>query len=74
MPTFGLSSNEDARKPPYKWQRVLLKVSGEALAGDNAQNIDPKVWRLLATIFRLSTLFLVIYFSVVVVQYRSPCL
>ena len=30
-------------KPSYKWQRVLLKVSGEALAGDNAQNIDPKV-------------------------------
>lgn len=27
----------------YKWQRVLLKVSGEALAGDHSQNIDPKV-------------------------------
>lgn len=30
-------------KPSYKWRRVLLKVSGEALAGDNTQNIDPKV-------------------------------
>lgn len=48
MPTFGLSSNEDAHKPPHKWQRVLLKVSGEALAGDNAQNIDPKVTMSIA--------------------------
>jgi len=30
-------------KPSYKWRRVLLKVSGEALAGDHSQNIDPKV-------------------------------
>lgn len=30
-------------KRSYKWQRVLLKVSGEALAGDHTQNIDPKV-------------------------------
>lgn len=29
--------------PSYKWRRVLLKVSGEALAGDRLQNIDPKV-------------------------------
>lgn len=29
--------------PLYKWRRVLLKVSGEALAGDRLQNIDPKV-------------------------------
>jgi len=29
--------------PSFKWRRVLLKVSGEALAGDNSQNIDPKV-------------------------------
>ncbi|XP_057525112.1 uridylate kinase PUMPKIN, chloroplastic [Amaranthus tricolor] len=48
MPSFGLSSNEDARKPAYKWQRVLLKVSGEALAGDNTQNIDPKVTMAIA--------------------------
>ena len=26
-----------------RWRRVLLKVSGEALAGDGSQNIDPKV-------------------------------
>ncbi|MQL75271.1 hypothetical protein Taro_007656 [Colocasia esculenta] len=30
-------------KPTYKWRRVLLKVSGEALAGDHTENIDPKV-------------------------------
>ncbi|KAL2940023.1 Uridylate kinase [Bienertia sinuspersici] len=48
MPSFGLSSNEDVHKPCYKWQRVLLKVSGEALAGDNAQNIDPKVTMAIA--------------------------
>ncbi|KAK9683705.1 hypothetical protein RND81_10G159300 [Saponaria officinalis] len=48
-PSFGLSSNEDgSSKPPYKWQRVLLKVSGEALAGDNMQNIDPKVTMSIA--------------------------
>ncbi|PSS30282.1 Uridylate kinase [Actinidia chinensis var. chinensis] len=32
----------------YKWRRVLLKVSGEALAGDQAQNIDPKVTMAIA--------------------------
>jgi uridylate kinase len=31
----------ESSKP--KWRRVLLKVSGEALAGDQTQNIDPKV-------------------------------
>ncbi|KAG4949976.1 hypothetical protein JHK86_043215 [Glycine max] len=30
-------------KPSFKWRRVLLKVSGEALAGDHSQNIDPKI-------------------------------
>lgn len=29
--------------PSHRWQRVLLKVSGEALAGDHKENIDPKV-------------------------------
>ncbi|GMP25424.1 hypothetical protein CsSME_00002299 [Camellia sinensis var. sinensis] len=32
----------------YKWRRVLLKVSGEALAGDQTQNIDPKVTMSIA--------------------------
>lgn len=36
---FGVTMSERS----YKWQRVLLKVSGEALAGDQTQNIDPKV-------------------------------
>ena len=35
----------------YKWRRVLLKVSGEALAGDQAQNIDPKVARERNAVF-----------------------
>lgn len=48
MPSFGLSPNGDASKPLRKWQRVLLKVSGEALAGDNLQNIDPKVTMAIA--------------------------
>ena len=44
MAPFGLLRDEGSMpKPSYRWQRVLLKVSGEALAGDHAQNIDPKV-------------------------------
>nr|CAD1824668.1 unnamed protein product [Ananas comosus var. bracteatus] len=46
---FGLSANEDARlRSSYKWQRVLLKVSGEALAGDHTQNIDPTITMSIA--------------------------
>ncbi|OUZ99367.1 Aspartate/glutamate/uridylate kinase [Macleaya cordata] len=49
MPPFGFTSDEAAMtKPSYKWRRVLLKVSGEALAGDQAQNIDPKVTMSIA--------------------------
>lgn len=44
MSPFGVTFNEAGMsKSSFKWQRVLLKVSGEALAGDNTQNIDPKV-------------------------------
>lgn len=32
----------------YRWRRVLLKVSGEALSGDGTQNIDPKVTMAIA--------------------------
>ena len=39
---FRMNEN-GAPRGPVKWQRVLLKVSGEALAGDREQNIDPKV-------------------------------
>ncbi|KAK9010580.1 hypothetical protein V6N11_043462 [Hibiscus sabdariffa] len=45
MDPFGMQMND---KPSYKWQRVLLKVSGEALAGNQSRNIDPK------TAFRIS--------------------
>ncbi|XBI33196.1 hypothetical protein VPH35_056553 [Triticum aestivum] len=50
MPQFsGLMLDESSRsKRPYKWQRVLLKVSGEALAGDHTENIDPKVTMAIA--------------------------
>jgi uridylate kinase len=41
-------------KKPYKWQRVLLKVSGEALARDHTENIDPKV-RLLLLVYLLDS-------------------
>ncbi|MCL7029046.1 hypothetical protein MKW94_007629 [Papaver nudicaule] len=49
MPPFGFTVDEAAMtKPSYKWRRVLLKVSGEALSGDQAQNIDPKVTMSIA--------------------------
>ncbi|KAL3680579.1 hypothetical protein R1sor_023535 [Riccia sorocarpa] len=34
---------ESTALPSFRWRRVLLKVSGEALAGDGSSNIDPKV-------------------------------
>ncbi|KAM0940427.1 putative UMP kinase [Dioscorea sansibarensis] len=34
--------------PSHRWQRVLLKVSGEALAGDHKENIDPKITMAIA--------------------------
>ncbi|KAK3009444.1 hypothetical protein RJ639_013203 [Escallonia herrerae] len=49
MTPFGVTMNEDGMsKPSLKWRRVLLKVSGEALAGDQMQNIDPKVTMAIA--------------------------
>ncbi|XP_022774697.1 uncharacterized protein LOC111316807 [Durio zibethinus] len=45
MTPFGMQMND---KPSYKWRRVLLKVSGEALAGDRSQNIDPKITMAIA--------------------------
>ncbi|KAK6125608.1 hypothetical protein DH2020_040652 [Rehmannia glutinosa] len=48
-PPFGVTMNDSSsQKPAYKWRRVLLKVSGEALAGDQAQNIDPKITMAIA--------------------------
>ncbi|CAA7053058.1 unnamed protein product [Microthlaspi erraticum] len=44
----GMASFDGTSKPPLKWRRVLLKVSGEALAGDEEQNIDPKVTMAIA--------------------------
>ncbi|KAK3211649.1 hypothetical protein Dsin_016355 [Dipteronia sinensis] len=49
MSPFGVTLNEaNMSTPSLKWRRVLLKVSGEALAGDHAQNIDPKVTMSIA--------------------------
>ncbi|XP_052157586.1 uncharacterized protein LOC127775394 isoform X1 [Oryza glaberrima] len=49
MPPFSLMLDEGSRsKKPYRWQRVLLKVSGEALAGDHTENIDPKITMAIA--------------------------
>ncbi|KAG2317634.1 hypothetical protein Bca52824_020756 [Brassica carinata] len=49
QPSFpGMASFDGASEPPLKWRRVLLKVSGEALAGDHQQNIDPKVTMSIA--------------------------
>ncbi|KAG0467578.1 hypothetical protein HPP92_019158 [Vanilla planifolia] len=46
---LGVASDEESRpKSLYKWQRVLLKVSGEALAGDHKDNIDPKITMSIA--------------------------
>ncbi|KAJ4870034.1 Amino acid kinase family protein [Raphanus sativus] len=44
----GMPSLDGTSNPPLKWRRVLLKVSGEALAGDEQQNIDPKVTMSIA--------------------------
>ncbi|KAH7520820.1 hypothetical protein FEM48_Zijuj08G0186500 [Ziziphus jujuba var. spinosa] len=47
--SFGLTMSETTMsRTSYKWQRVLLKVSGEALAGDQTQNIDPKITMSIA--------------------------
>ncbi|CAN4123354.1 unnamed protein product [Withania somnifera] len=46
---FGVTmTNNGTSKPSYRWRRVLLKVSGEALAGDQAQTIDPKITMAIA--------------------------
>ncbi|OEL23965.1 Uridylate kinase [Dichanthelium oligosanthes] len=50
MPPFSFTLDEGSSgsKKPYRWQRVLLKVSGEALAGDRTENIDPKITMAIA--------------------------
>lgn len=49
VPPFGVALNDyNTQKQSYRWRRVLLKVSGEALAGDHTQNIDPKITMAIA--------------------------
>ncbi|KAK8958101.1 hypothetical protein KSP40_PGU008412 [Platanthera guangdongensis] len=46
---FVLAADECSRSnSSYRWQRVLLKISGEALAGDQTENIDPKITMAIA--------------------------
>ncbi|XP_057768998.1 uridylate kinase PUMPKIN, chloroplastic isoform X2 [Salvia miltiorrhiza] len=49
MPPYSVAMNGSSKqKTTYRWRRVLLKVSGEALAGDRTQNIDPKITMSIA--------------------------
>ncbi|CAL0330028.1 unnamed protein product [Lupinus luteus] len=48
MSSFQLSMSESSKPSSSRWRRVLLKVSGEALAGDQLQNIDPKITMAIA--------------------------
>jgi len=50
MPPFSFTFDQDSSssKRPYRWKRVLLKVSGEALAGNHTENIDPKITMAIA--------------------------
>ncbi|CAM6127364.1 unnamed protein product [Calypogeia fissa] len=44
--TLGLADTTSLGN--FRWRRVLLKVSGEALAGDGTGNIDPKITMSIA--------------------------
>lgn len=37
-----------APPPGFRWRRVMLKISGEALAGEGGFGIDPDVVQLFA--------------------------
>ncbi|XP_008654512.1 uncharacterized protein [Zea mays] len=45
---FAFDEGSSSSKRLYRWKRVLLKVSGEALAGDHTENIDPKITMAIA--------------------------
>lgn len=45
--SLGAATTADPANP-FRWRRVLLKVSGEALRGDGLQNIDPQVTMSIA--------------------------
>ncbi|KAL1339772.1 hypothetical protein AAHE18_U064500 [Arachis hypogaea] len=52
MSPLALSINEFSNQP-INWQRLLLKISGEALVGDHSQNIDPKINNLKSHFYAL---------------------
>ena len=45
-------SSEPALAPNVKYRRVLLKLSGEALIGDQSYGLDPKIVTRLAAEIR----------------------
>jgi len=50
VPPFGAAPlPENSHSPPGVWRRVLLKLSGEALAGGGALGVDPDVVARIAT-------------------------
>jgi uridylate kinase len=50
VPPFGVEPLADgSHSPPGGWRRVLLKLSGEALAGGGALGVDPDVVARIAT-------------------------
>lgn len=48
LQTSSASLLELTTSESLRWRRVLLKVSGEALAGDSEQNVDPKITMSIA--------------------------
>ena len=50
VPPFGVAPlPQSSHSPPGGWRRVLLKLSGEALAGAGALGVDPDVVARIAT-------------------------
>ncbi|KAK9733322.1 hypothetical protein RND81_04G059800 [Saponaria officinalis] len=53
--TLGQINNVKSKSvPTTKWQRVVFKISGAALAGNGPHNVDPKVVMLIAREVALS--------------------
>ncbi|PWZ32532.1 Uridylate kinase [Zea mays] len=46
--SFTFDEDSSSSRRLYRWKRVLLKVSGEALAGNHTENIDPKITMAIA--------------------------
>ncbi|XP_068658430.1 uncharacterized protein [Aristolochia californica] len=44
----GVTNNMRTKSSNLRWRRVVFKITGAALAGNNPQNVDPKVTTLVA--------------------------